>query len=156
MPIWSFWHSQVITPHHPLHHKDSILKVTQALHSITLLNFWVSVELIRCPLKPTSSGVCKFAETPGNTVQWSQHYILIMNPPPSRSPYEWSSSWPRLLLTWTRLQSVPLFSLMCLKIYSSVWNIYCSWRGLNVKCHRKHCLTWWQQLKWKLWYQIQI
>jgi hypothetical protein len=175
-PSGVFWHSQVITPsHHPLHHKDSILKVTQALPSITLLNFWVAVELIRCPLKPTPSGVCKFAETLGSTVQWSQRYVLIMNPPPSRSPYEWSSSWPCLLLTWTRLhscghssairpnvicasinQSVPLFSFMCLKIYSSVWNICCSWRGLNVKCHLKYCLTWWQQLKWKLWYQIQI
>lgn len=54
-------------------------------------------------------------------------------------------------------QSVrPFVLFVCLKIYSSVWNICCSWRGLNVKCHLKYCLTWWQQLKWKLWYQIQI
>ena len=117
-------------------------QVTQALHSIMLLNFWVAVELIRCPLKPNPSGVCKYAETSGSTVQWSQHYVLITNPPPSRSPYEWCSSWPLLLLTRTCLhscghssairtkvicasinQSVPLFSLMCLK-YKAVYGTY--------------------------------
>jgi len=53
-------------------------------------------------------------------------------------------------------QSVPLFSLMCWKIWSSVWNICCSWRRLNVKCHLKYHHTWWQQFQWKLWYKIQI
>jgi hypothetical protein len=54
-------------------------------------------------------------------------------------------------------QSVCLFVLFdVFKNINSVWNICCSWRGLNVKCHLKYRLTWWQQFKWKLWYQIQI
>ena len=117
-------------------------EVTQALHSIILVNFRVAVVLIRCPLKPIPSGMCKFAETLGSAVQWSQHYVLIMNPPPSRSPYEWCSSWALLLLTRTCLHScrhswairtkvicavsisLSLCSLWCFEKYKAVYGAY--------------------------------
>jgi hypothetical protein len=53
MPVWSFL-TQVITPclSSPITSQRQHSEVTQALHSIMLLNFWVAVELIRFPLKP--------------------------------------------------------------------------------------------------------
>ena len=144
MPIWSFLtqsgHHSISSPiTSQRQHSESHASIAQHYATQFLGCCWVN----KMPIE-TNPFWCKFAETPGSTVQWSQRYVLIMNPP-LRSPYEWNSSCACLLLTWTRLhscrhssaiwpkvicasinQSVPLFYLMCLKIYSSVWNIRCS------------------------------